>query len=275
MPTVTVEKGATLHYRDVGSGDPPVVLLHGFPFSSALWDPQLVALSNDYRIISPDLRGFGRSPASAQPYSIAQLADDTASLLDQLGLERAVIAGLSMGGYVAFEFFRRHPHRVTALILADTRPDPDSREARDGRAKMAQSARDAGSAAVTQQLMPKLLASGTSANKPQVAEELRKMMETQDPEAIAAALMAMAERADSRPLLRTIDVPVLVLGGSEDAITPATDTREWANAIAGARVEFIEQAGHVSNLEQPEAFNKLLLDFLSALPGETTPAGRK
>jgi pimeloyl-ACP methyl ester carboxylesterase len=196
-------------------------------------------------------------------------------LLDQLGVEKAVIAGLSMGGYVAFELFRRHPHRVTALIFADTRPDPDNPRAREGRAELAQLAREAGSSAVTQQLMPKLLASSTSAKNSQVAEKLRKMMETQDPEAIAGALMAMAERADSRPLLRTIDVPVLVVGGSEDAITPPSDTREWANAIAGARVEFIEQAGHVSNLEQPEAFNKLLLDLLSALPGGITPAKRK
>lgn len=261
----TEDRVRRLNYKDVGPGPIPVVLLHGFPFDSDLWRPQMPALADRYRVIAPDLRGFGASQLVAEAYTIARLADDVADLLDALGLGRAVIGGLSMGGYVAFEFFRRHPRRVAALVLADTRPDPDGPEGQANRARMAELARIQGSRAVVDELLPKLLSAGTRAQKPEVERALRDMMEAANPEAIAAALMAMAARDDSRPLLPEIDVPTLVIGGAEDSLTPPEHMREWGHQIPRARLELIEGAGHVSNLEQPEAFNALLLDFLGGL----------
>jgi pimeloyl-ACP methyl ester carboxylesterase len=265
MPLQEIEAGGMrLNYQDVGAGPTTVVLLHGFPFNSDLWRPQIPALAERHRVIAPDLRGFGASQLSAEPYTIARLADDVAELLDALGLGRAVIGGLSMGGYVAFEFFQRHRRRAAALVFADTRPDPDSPEAQADRARMAELARSRGSRAVVDELLPKLLSPWTRAQKPEVERVLREMMGAANPEAIAAALMAMAARADSRPLLPQIQVPTLVVGGTQDSLTPAEQLLEWGRQIPGARVELIEAAGHVSNLERPEAFNALLLDFLSS-----------
>jgi 3-oxoadipate enol-lactonase len=267
MPLQEIDSGAMrLNYQDVGAGPTTVVLVHGFPFTSDLWRPQIPALAERCRVVAPDLRGFGASQLPAQPYTIARLADDVAELLDALGIRRALIGGLSMGGYVAFEFFQRHRQRVAALLLADTRPDPDSPEARSNRTRMAELARAEGSQPVVDELLPKLLSAWTRAQKPEVERALRDMMGAADPEAIAAALMAMAARADSRPLLPQIDVPTLVVGGTEDSLTPAEQLREWGRRIPGARVELIEGAGHVSNLERPDAFNALLLDFLGG-PG--------
>jgi pimeloyl-ACP methyl ester carboxylesterase len=264
MPELQIAAGTlTLAYQDTASTPDAVVLLHGFPFTSDLWRPQIEALGGRLRIIAPDFRGFGASDPSPEPYTIAGLADDVAELLDHLGLPRAVVGGLSMGGYVAFELYRRHPGRVAALILADTRPEPDGAEARAGRRRMADLARTEGSRAVAEQLLPKLLAPRTRARQPEVEAALRAMMESARPEAVEAALMAMARRDDSRPLLPEIAVPVLVTGGAEDALTPAAETREWARLIPNARVRFIEHAGHVPNLEQPESFNELLLEFLA------------
>jgi pimeloyl-ACP methyl ester carboxylesterase len=273
MPELRVANGTlTLAYRDTGGGGNVVVLLHGFPFNSELWLPQIEELGKRVRIIAPDFRGFGGSDPSPAPYSLARLADDAAELLEALDVPRAVVGGLSMGGYVAFEFYRRHRSKVAALLLADTRPDPDSVEARANRARMAELALTRGSAAVTAELLPKLLTPDTRARRPEAERALRRMMDAAAPEATAAALRAMAERTDSRPLLPDISVPVLVAGGTEDALTPPTEMRDWAHRIPNAQVEFIDGAGHVPNLERPDAFNALLLDLLAAATGE--PGGR-
>lgn len=270
MPVLHIQHGkVALSYQDTGTATAVIVLVHGFPFSSDLWLPQIAALRDRYRVIAPDLRGFGRSEVTPGPYPMELFAADISELLDGLGIDEAVIGGLSMGGYVAFEFYRRHPDRVTAMVLADTRPDPDTPEARANREKMADLARASGSRAVTEQLLPKLLARATREHKPGVVSALREMMESAKPEAIEAALRGMPLRADSRPLLAELAVPVLIMNGAEDRITPAEETREWSLRIPRAQFEIIEDAGHVSNLEQPEAFNRVLLKFLarSVRPG--------
>ncbi len=250
-------------YIDEGQGPLCIVFLHGFPLTAALWRPQIEALSARHRVIAPDLHGFGASQLPAEPCSLARVADDVADLIAALGLTEVVIAGLSMGGYVAFELFKRHPQLVMALVLADTKPDPDDQAARQARTRLTELAESEGSAAVTRELLPKLLAEGTRNARPQIERQLREMMESARPAAIAAASRAMAERADSRPLLPKITVPVLVLGGSEDSLTPPEPTRAWARALPHATVEFLEGAGHVSNLERPDEFNRLLSDFLA------------
>ncbi len=260
MPSIRVGE-IELSYRDEGDG-PPVVLLHGFPFSSRLWAPQIEGLRSGHRVIAPDLRGFGRSPVVPGPYRMETLADDVAGLMDALGLARAAVAGLSMGGYVAFELYRRHPGRVARLMLADTRAEPDDEEGRARRARMAERARAEGTGAIVDGMIPKLVAPATLEERPEIVRELRAIMEEVDPEAVAAALEGMAERADSRPLLAEISVPVLVIVGAEDAITPPAVARAMVEAIPDARLEVVASAGHVSNLERPEAFNAAILDVL-------------
>ncbi|UCF18329.1 MAG: alpha/beta fold hydrolase [Gemmatimonadota bacterium] len=263
MPALKLGNGKiTLSYIDQGEGDICLVFLHGFPFTAELWRPQVDALAHRYRIIAPNLRGFGNSLLPAEPYTLANLADDVAELIAALGLKKVVIVGLSMGGYVAFELFRRHQRLVRALVLADTKPDPDTETAREARARLAQLAESDGSAAVTRELLPKLLAERTRTTHPQIEQQLIQMMDAARPEAIAAASRAMAERVDSRPLLPRITLPVLVIGGSEDSLAPPEPTRAWARALPNAIVHFIKGAGHVSNLERPEEFNHLLSDFL-------------
>jgi pimeloyl-ACP methyl ester carboxylesterase len=273
MPKLRLAGGAVkLHYHDAGAGSTPVLFLHGFPFTSEMWLPQRDALAGSHRVIIPDLRGFGASETLEDGCSMARLADDAAELLDALGLRQAVIAGLSMGGYVAFEFFNRHRDRVLSLALCDTRPEPDSDEARSNRAAMAQRARSEGSGAVADELLPKLLSNWSRAQKHDLERFLRDMMESVKPETIEAALVGMANRTDSRPLLPRIDVPVLVVVGSEDPITPPDDVRAWAAQIPNARVEVVEGAAHVPNLEQPGPFNTVLADFLAGLSDATPGA---
>lgn len=257
--------GISLNYLDVGNASrPAVVLLHGFPFTSALWLPQLDALGERYRVIAPDLRGFGASALGSQDPTMARLADEVAELIAAAAPDApsAAIAGLSMGGYIAFELYRRHADRVSALILADTRPHPDSDEARANRAELAQLAIADGAAAVAEKLAPKLLAAATRSERPEIERDLRAMMKSVEPQTIAAALMGMAARADSRPHLANIRVPTLVIVGAEDALAPPSEAREWATQIPDARLEVIDGAGHVSNLERPDAFNAAALAFL-------------
>lgn len=270
MHKLTLAGGSLkLHYHDIGAGTTAILLLHGFPFTSEMWRPQLQALSGSYRVIVPDQRGFGASQTAQNDLTMAQLADDAAELIEALGLRRAVIAGLSMGGYVAFELFKRHRERVQALILSDTRPEPDSDAARGDRARMAQQAREEGSAAIASALLPMLLSSWTRAQKHDVEAFLRDIMESVRPDTMEAALLGMANRADSRPLLAAIDVPTLVIVGAEDTLTPPDQVRGWAKEISNSRVEVVERAAHVPNLEQPVDFNKLVGDFLAglSLPG--------
>lgn len=265
MPVISVDEGRQdIHYHDSGGGGVPLVLIHGFPFNADSWRPQREALA-DRRLIVPDLRGFGDTPLSARPYTLVRLADDLVELLDALSIPRAAVGGLSMGGYITFEVWRRHPDRVAALVLADTQPDPDSDEARLNRARLASVAREEGSAAVAAGLLPRLLAPATRQRRPELERDLREMMEAAPAEAVAAALMAMAARDDSVPVLASIDVPTLVIVGSEDAITPPAETQEWVVRIPTAQLSVIAGAAHVSNLERPETFNALLDEFLDGL----------
>ena len=266
MPNVRIgDDNVTLSYRESGSGT-PLVLLHGFPFSAALWRPQMEALATRCRAIAPDFRGFGGSEVTAGPYRMEQLAEDTVGLLDALGLEQPVtVCGLSMGGYVAFALYRRHPDRVRALILADTRAEPDTEEGRSRRDRTAEMALNEGAAVVAEEMLPRLLAASTLQSRPSVVKELQGIMESADPRAMAAALKGMSLREDARPLLGRISVPTLVIVGREDAIAPPQTARAMADRIADARVEIIDDAAHVSNLEAPERFNAVVTGFLDTI----------
>lgn len=250
-----------LAFRDIGAGA-PLLLVHAFPLSSAMWQPQIEGLTPSYRVIAPDLRGFGASPLGSAHPSLDQHADDLARLLDHLAIDRVIFGGLSMGGYIAFAFWRRYRERVQALILADTRPQPDTDEGKNVREQNARLAETRGAAAIADQMLPKLL----SDNAPgELRAQVRQMIEANQPEGIAAALRAMAARVDSSDLLATIDVPALIVVGMEDTLTAPSVARDMHEDIPISRLVEIPNAAHLPNLEQPERFNAALREFLGGI----------
>ena len=247
-----------------------LLLIHGFPHTGSLWDPMRAALASlpggqSWPVLAPDLRGFGGEPAAPSP-SIDGHADDLIALLDAQGVERAVVCGLSMGGYVALALWRRHPTRVRALVLADTRAGADDAAQRARRVELAARARVEGSGAVAEAQLTGAVGKSTRARHPERAESLRALMASVPVEGIVGALDAMRERPDATPLLAGITVPTLVVVGDEDVLTPPREARALAAAIPGAALVEIPGAGHVSCWERPEAFAAALADFLATLP---------
>lgn len=253
-----------LAYTDVGTG-PPIVLIHGYPFNRSLWTEQTESLNSKYRVVAPDLRGFGESDSSEGTATMARMAEDVAALMDALAIEQAVIGGLSMGGYVALAFARMFPARVKALVLADTRAQADTEEGKQTRHQQAEKALSEGMAGIADAMLPKLLTPDTVSKRPELVKRVRDMMLKTKPGGAAAALLGMAERDDQTEFISSIRVPALILVGREDAITPVADSEKMQSQIEGSRLVVIENAGHVSNLEQTEQFNDALLGFLSTV----------
>ncbi|HKR14625.1 MAG TPA: alpha/beta fold hydrolase [Pyrinomonadaceae bacterium] len=251
-----------LAYTDVGAG-PAVVLLHGYPFNRSLWTEQAEVLRDRYRVVIPDLRGFGESDSTASPATMNRMAEDVAGLMDHLEIEQAVIGGLSMGGYVALAFARQIPARMRALVLADTRAQADTEEGKQARAQQAEKALAEGMAGIADAMLPKLLTPDTVSKRPEVVKRIRDMMLKTKPEGAAAALMGMAQRDDQTEFISSIEVPALIAVGREDALTPVADSEAMHAKIADSRLVVIENAGHVANLEQTEQFNDALRAFLS------------
>jgi 3-oxoadipate enol-lactonase len=265
MPSVGV-RGIELSYTEAGSGDPVVLLIHAFPLTGAMWAPQVGALDSNARFVVPDLKGFGASeaPEDASVYTMDAYADELAALLDHLDLAGVVVAGLSMGGYVGFALWRRHRERVRALVLADTRAEADTPEVIERRTGQQQQVRDDGPSALTEGLLGALLAQSTRDKKPDVVERVTKLMD--GPAAgYIGALEAMKRRPDSTDDLAAIDVPTLVVVGEEDALTPPEAARKIHEHVGGSRLVVVPQAGHLSNLEAPDAFNGALAEFLSLM----------
>ncbi len=259
--TKKIVRGVEIAYDDVGSG-PSVVLLHGYPFNRSMWGEQVEELKQHHRVIVPDLRGHGDSAVTSIPATMQNMAVDVASLLETLNISRATIAGLSMGGYVALAFYRLFPLRVRSLVLADTRAQADTDEAKQNREQQAEKALREGMEGIADALLPKLLAPETVTRHPEIVKRLRQMMSETEPEGAAAALRGMAQRQDQTAFLSRIIAPALILVGKEDAITPVADAELMHREIGGSRLHVIEGAGHVSNLEQPDDFNAALVKFL-------------
>lgn len=257
-------RGIELAYEVSGAGL-PVVLLHGFPFNRTLWREQVEALSARCRVITLDLRGHGETTVTPGPATMEEMAEDVAALLDELRIARIVVGGLSMGGYVALAFYRLFPERVRALILADTRPEADTDEARLTREETATRALSEGMHAIADRMLPKLLAPSTQAERPEVVARVREMISNTDARGAAAALRGMAVRMDQTELLREINCPALIVVGSLDLITPPADAELMNREIRGSRLEVIAGAGHVSNVERPAEFNHALENFLREL----------
>lgn len=255
-------RGTEIAFTEAGEGI-PVVLLHGYPFDKAMWSGQSEALAAaGFRAIAPDLRGLGETKSSSEVASMDDMARDTAALLDYLGVEKAVIGGLSMGGYVAFEFMHLFPTRVLGLVLAGTRAPADSEPEKAGREQQAQTMLRAGMVPISIATLPKLLAQRTLAEKPDVVKRIRAMITRSDPKGAAAAQRGMAARRDYTGDLPNINVPTLIIVGREDSIRPVADAESMHRGIRDSRLEIIDDAAHMTNMEQPEAFNRAVIDFI-------------
>lgn len=243
--------------------DRPILFIHGFPFDHAMWRHQLAALSR-WRCIAPDLMGAGASGGLGSPddYSMAAYARDLIRQLDDQRIEQVVVCGLSMGGYIAFELLRQVPNRVHAAVLCNTKASADTPEAKRGRDAMAAKAEREGARGIAAELVPKLLARVTRERQPAVVREVTEMIVRQPVSGIAGALRALRERPDSTPLLARTRIPVLVIAGEDDQITPAAGMQEMARAIPGGEFAVIADAGHVTPLEQPVTVSSTVADFL-------------
>jgi pimeloyl-ACP methyl ester carboxylesterase len=254
-----------LYYVQMGQGI-PLLLVHGYPLDHTLWLAQMDRLSDIAQVIAPDLRGFGQSDAPDGICTMVAYADDLAALLDALKIGPVVVCGLSMGGYIALAFWKKYAARVRGLILVDTRAGADAPAARQGRLDMVEQVKPHGAKPAADAMLPRLLAESTRQLRPDVVEFAHAMMLRQPPVGIIGAQLGMAERPDSTPILPTINVPTLAVFGAEDVVTPAeTEGRDLAAAIPGAKLVVLPDAGHLSNLEQPDAFNTAVREFLACV----------
>ncbi|MCS6910807.1 MAG: alpha/beta hydrolase [Anaerolineales bacterium] len=254
----------TTEAEDLGSRE-PLLFIHAFPLNRKLWDPQFNELSDVARVLAFDLRGFGGAdPVGAQ--SMEQLADDCNAFLDAMRVSRPVtLCGLSMGGYVAFAFYRKYPGRVRALVLAATRAGPDSEEGRANRDKLAAAVQERGPIAAVETMLPKMFAPRTYETQPELVESVRAMMLAASTPGIVGALRALRDRPDSTPTLAEIKVPTLILHGPEDQLIGLAEAEKMRDGIAGARLQVLPGTGHLLNLEQPAQFNEAVRDFLDSL----------
>lgn len=257
--------GFEIAFTETGKGC-PVVFLHGYPFDKSMWSEQLDAIgAAGFRAIAPDLRGLGETKSSSEIATMDDMARDAAALLDHLRVEKAVICGLSMGGYVALEFMHLFPARVLGLVLAGTRAPADNEQEKAGREQQVQTMLRAGMVPISIATLPKLLAQQTLAERPDVVKRVRSMITRSDPKGAAAAQRGMAARRDYSEDLPKIEVPTLIIVGREDSIRPVADAEFMHRGIHGSRLEIIEDAAHMTNIEQPERFNHALLGFLKQL----------
>jgi pimeloyl-ACP methyl ester carboxylesterase len=267
MSTQKVAKlnGVSLIYRDIGKGL-PIVFIHGHPFNQSMWDPQISALSGKYRVITFDLRGYGASEVPAvESTTLETMAADINVLLDHLGIAKAVVAGLSMGGQIAMAFAELYPQRLAALVLAATSSEADSPEAAVARRIMADRFINEGSAIPGGEMLPKLLGHNSIKRDPALAVTVYTMIAHTPPAGAAAALRGRSHRKDYTPTLKHITAPTIVFGGSEDAYTAVEAITRMQQTIPNSQLRIFDGIGHMPNLEAPDQFNKELGGFLSAL----------
>jgi non-heme chloroperoxidase len=241
-----------------------VVLLHAFPLSASMWEPQIDFLETaGYRVIAPHVYGFDGSP-SKPGWSMDEYAHDLATLLDSLGCEKVTIVGLSMGGYQAFAFWRLFPERLASLVLCDTRANADAPEARTQRMEFRRAVEENGSGEAADRMVPNFFDRDAVESRSGLASKARGIIVRQPAEAISEAMRAIAERPDSSGLMPQITCPVLIMNGAGDVVTTPETAASMQAAIPGSRLELISGAGHLSNLEQPDLFNRLLLTHLKS-----------
>ena len=258
---------ADIFYEVLGSG-PPVVLLHPFPANHDLWKPTAQALIACYRVILPDLRGHGDSGIGEGPATMQKHAADIARVLDHEEVTRAAFVGVSIGGYVLFEFWRKYRARMEALVLCNTKAQSDTSEARASRLQAAAEVMERGTEPFFESMLPKLLGKTTCNTRPDLVEGALRMMRKMSPEDVAMVQRGMAERPDSAETLKTIDVPTLIVTGDEDILTGAAEAELMRQHISGSQMKIVARAGHYSPWEQPNEVGKLVRQFLDAIGGK-------
>ena len=265
MPT-TQANGRSINYIDTGGDGVTVLLVHAFPLNGAMWGAQVQTFGDRYRLIVPDLKGFGGSdaPDDAASYTMDGFADDLKAVMDACGVQETVLAGLSIGGYIAFAFWRKYSSSVSGVVLADTRAEADPPEGIEKRTNQQNQVRSEGTAGLIEALTQALLSEKTKSNKPDVVERVKELMD--NPAAgFIGALEAMKNRPDSTEDLAGIDVPALVIVGEDDAVTPPAAAQAMDARLPQSKLVALPEAGHLSSLEAPEAFNGALAEFLEAL----------
>jgi 3-oxoadipate enol-lactonase len=261
--------GTNLYFNDIGKSESlPIVLIHGFPFSSEMWKGQMQVLQDikkNLRVITHDLRGHGQSDVGDGQYSIELLVDDLIALLDYLKITKTILCGFSMGGYIALRAIERNPDRFNALILCDTMSAADSDEAKIRRANSIKLVKKEGVGRFAEGFLKAVFAPKTFDIHPSIIDETRRMVLSNSPLGICGALLAMAGRTDTTEALSKINVPTLILVGEHDAVTPPSAAKNMHDRIPNSKLHLIENAGHMSNLENPVMFNKHLTNFLDGI----------
>jgi len=262
MPQLNIS-GQTISYEERGRGL-PLVLVHGFPLDNRIWEAQLSALSDKYRVIAPDLPGFGKSQPP-KPFTMESLADSLHAFLSQIKALPFALAGLSMGGYMSFAYERKYPTDLKALILVDTKAEADTPDGKTGRNKMIETARTSGSPAIAAAMMPKMLSPQSLQSRPQLVQQVKTIMEACPAQTIEYALAAMRDRNDFRDCCPSVAIPTLIIVGDADAITPPAVAESMNKSIPHSKLNLIKGAGHLSTMEQPEQVNQAMRQFLAAL----------
>jgi 3-oxoadipate enol-lactonase len=257
---------ADIFYEVLGSGS-PVVLLHPFPANHELWKPAVQAVLSRYRVILPDLRGHGDSAAGEGPATMEKHAADIARILEHEEVGRAPFVGVSIGGYVLFEFWRKHREHVQALMLCNTKAQADTSEARAGRLQAAADAMERGTEPFFENMIPKLIGKTTRNARPDLVDGALGMMRKMSPAGMASVQRGMAERPDSVETVKTINVPTVLVTGDEDSLTGAPEAELMRQNIPGSELRVVAKAGHYSPWEQPEEVGKLLRQFLDRVRG--------
>ena len=257
--------GRMVSYDENGSGV-PLVLIHGYPLNRMIWEAQWEGLNKQARVLAPDLRGFGGSEMVAGTTTIETYADDVHELLRAMAIEQpAVIAGLSMGGYVALAYARKYGAHVAGLILANTKATPDSEEGKAGRNKNIAVAQEQGAGAIAEGMLPKLFAPKTYTANGELVEQVKRIMASSTVPGIVGALGAMRDRPDALDVLSTANVPTLILAGADDALMPMAEQEKMKQAAPNSTLVVIPDAGHLSPMEQPDAFNHAVAEFLKTV----------
>lgn len=262
-----ITNGVRMVYDDQGAGD-PVILIHGFPLCRRLFRPQVNALTDaGFRVITPDLRGFGDSDAPEAPYGMDLFADDIIGLMDHLSLDRAVIGGMSMGGYILFNLLHRHPGRIRGAIFLQTRQTADDDAGKARRLDLARRAREQGPQVVADAFIPMLFCDDSLQNRPRLVEEVAEWMLKTSTNGLSGGLLAMRERPDYTPLLPTFTTPSCAIGGALDKLIPPSHMESFASLMPDCSCTIVEGAGHLANIEAPNDVNRAILEFLGRLTG--------
>jgi 3-oxoadipate enol-lactonase len=257
--------GIIMCYDDLGKGFIPIIFIHGFPFDKSSWKPQLDDLQKKFRVIAYDIRGFGKSAAGDDKQSIVLFADDLILLMDALQIKKAVVCGFSMGGYILLNAVNRYPERFAGLILSDTQCNADSDEGREKRYKTIKQIESGRIDDFASGFVKNVLCKETIDTKPELVDKIKNIILSNSEKSITGTLNALAQRWETCSVLVKIKIPVLILCGAEDTLTPPAQSEFLHKNIPGATFYLIEKAGHLSNLEQPEEFNRRIINFMTTL----------